>query len=77
MKFLCLIYHDEAERDAIPAEQWEPLMQQGFDDAEELGAQGADRQAQDDLLGRLQVRRLDHQEPAQLLLGLSKRSVSK
>ncbi len=38
MKFLCLIYNNEAERDAIPAEQWEPLMQQGFDDAEELGS---------------------------------------
>ena len=38
MKFLCLIYHDEAERDAIPAEEWEPLMQQGFADAEELGS---------------------------------------
>jgi hypothetical protein len=37
MKFLCLIYTDEHERDAIPAEEWEPLMQQGFADAEELG----------------------------------------
>jgi hypothetical protein len=37
MKFLCLIYNNEVERDAIPAEQWEPLMQQGFDDADELG----------------------------------------
>src|SRR5918993_6084418 len=37
MKFLCLIYNNETERDAIPAEQWEPLMQQGFDDADELG----------------------------------------
>ena len=31
MKFLCLIYMNEKERDAIPAEQWEPLMQEGFD----------------------------------------------
>ena len=38
MKFLCLIYTNEAERDAIPAEEWEPLMQQGFDDADELGS---------------------------------------
>ena len=38
MKFLCLIYNNETERDAIPAEQWEPLMQQGFDDADELGS---------------------------------------
>ena len=38
MKFLCLIYHNEAERDAIPQEEWEPLMQQGFDDADELGS---------------------------------------
>src|SRR5829696_821957 len=38
MKFLCLIYTQEAERDAIPAEQWEPLMRQGFADAEELGS---------------------------------------
>jgi hypothetical protein len=37
MKFLCLIYTDEHEREAIPAEEWEPLMQQGFADAEELG----------------------------------------
>jgi hypothetical protein len=37
MKFLCLIYNNETERDAIPAEQWEPLMQQGFDDADDLG----------------------------------------
>jgi hypothetical protein len=36
MKFLCLIYMDEAERDAIPEDQWEPLMQEGFDVADEL-----------------------------------------
>jgi hypothetical protein len=30
MKYLCLIYMNEAERDAIPVEQWEPLMQEGF-----------------------------------------------
>ena len=40
MKFLCLIYMDEAERDAIPAEQWEPLMQEGFDVADELRERG-------------------------------------
>ena len=40
MKFLCLIYMNEDERDAIPAEQWEPLMQEGFDVADELQASG-------------------------------------
>ena len=40
MKFLCLIYKNEAERDAIPDEQWEPLMQKGFDDADELRERG-------------------------------------
>jgi hypothetical protein len=30
MKFLCLIYMNEEERDAMPPEQWEPLMQEGF-----------------------------------------------
>jgi len=38
MKFLCLIYNNEAERDAIPQEEWEPLMKQGFADADELGS---------------------------------------
>jgi hypothetical protein len=40
MKFLCLIYMNEHERDAIPAEQWEPLMQEGFDVADELRESG-------------------------------------
>lgn len=40
MKFLCLIYMNEDERDAIPAEQWEPLMQEGFDVADELRRSG-------------------------------------
>jgi hypothetical protein len=40
MKFLCLIYMNEEERDAIPAEQWEPLMQEGFDVGDELRARG-------------------------------------
>jgi hypothetical protein len=40
MKFLCLIYFNEHERDAIPAEQWEPLMQEGFDVADELRERG-------------------------------------
>ena len=40
MKFLCLIYMNEEERDAIPAEQWEPLMQEGFDVADELRERG-------------------------------------
>jgi hypothetical protein len=40
MKFLCLIYFNEAERDAIPAEQWEPLMQEGFEVADELQDRG-------------------------------------
>ena len=40
MKFLCLIYFDEDERDAIPAGEWEPLMQEGFDVADELREHG-------------------------------------
>jgi hypothetical protein len=40
MKYLCLIYHNEAERDAIPAEEWEPLMREGFDVADELRERG-------------------------------------
>jgi hypothetical protein len=40
MKYLCLIYFDEAERDAIPAEQWEPLMREGFDHGDELRDRG-------------------------------------
>jgi hypothetical protein len=40
MKFLCLIYMNEAERDAIPAEQWEPLMHEGFAWGDEFRASG-------------------------------------
>jgi hypothetical protein len=40
MKFLCLIYMNEDERDAIPDEQWEPLMQEGFDHGDELRDHG-------------------------------------
>jgi hypothetical protein len=41
MKFLCLIYMDENERDAIPAEQWEALMQEAYANRDELQASGA------------------------------------
>jgi hypothetical protein len=40
MKYLCLIYMNEEERDAIPAEQWEPLMKEGFDWADEFRERG-------------------------------------
>jgi hypothetical protein len=40
MKYLCLIYMNEEDRDAIPAEQWEPLMQEGFDWGDERREQG-------------------------------------
>ena len=40
MKYLCLISMNEEERDAIPAEQWEPLMQEGFDWGDERREQG-------------------------------------
>ena len=40
MKFLCLIYMNEDERDAIPAEQWEPLMEEGFAWGEEFRGSG-------------------------------------
>ena len=40
MKFLCLIYMNEEERDAIPADEWEPLMQEGFDHGDELRKRG-------------------------------------
>ena len=40
MKFLCLIYMNEEERDAIPAEQWEPLMEEGFAFGDELRERG-------------------------------------
>jgi len=40
MKFLCLIYMNEEERDAIPAEQWEPLMHEGFAWGDEFREKG-------------------------------------
>jgi hypothetical protein len=40
MKFLCLIYMNEEERDAVPAEQWEPLMLEGFAWGDEFRARG-------------------------------------
>jgi hypothetical protein len=40
MKYLCLIYYNEAERDAIPAEEWEPLMREGFAHGDELRDRG-------------------------------------
>ncbi len=40
MKYLCLIYYNETERDGIPAEEWEPLMREGFDVADELQDRG-------------------------------------
>lgn len=40
MKYLCLIYMNEEERDAIPAEQWEPLMLEGFAWGDEFRARG-------------------------------------
>ena len=40
MKFMCLIYMNEEERDAIPDDQWQPLMQEGFDVADELRDRG-------------------------------------
>jgi hypothetical protein len=41
MKFLCLIYFDEDERDAIPAEQWDTLMRDAYVNRDELEASGA------------------------------------
>lgn len=40
MKFLCLIYMNEEERDTIPAEQWEPLMEEGFAFGDEYRERG-------------------------------------
>jgi hypothetical protein len=40
MKFLCLIYMDEDERDAIPQDQWEALMEEGYANADELRERG-------------------------------------
>ena len=41
MKFLCLIYFDEDERDAIPAEQWDALIHEAHLTRDELQASGA------------------------------------
>ena len=40
MKYLCLIYFNEEERDAIPDDQWEPLMREGFAHGDELRTRG-------------------------------------
>jgi hypothetical protein len=40
MKYLCLIYYNEAERDAIPADEWQSLMQEGFAHGDELRDRG-------------------------------------
>ena len=40
MKFLCLIYLNEAERDAIPEEQWNSLTQDAIATNDELIASG-------------------------------------
>jgi hypothetical protein len=40
MKFLCLIYMDEDERDAIPEEQWDGLMEDAYAERERLQATG-------------------------------------
>jgi hypothetical protein len=40
MKYLCLIYYNEAERDAIPADEWESLMREGFAHGDELRDRG-------------------------------------
>jgi hypothetical protein len=41
MKFLCLIYFNEDERDAIPPEQWDALMQDAYVNRDELEGSGA------------------------------------
>jgi hypothetical protein len=40
MKFLCLIYLDEDERDAIPADEWETLMRESVAISDELRNRG-------------------------------------
>jgi hypothetical protein len=40
MKFLCLIYFDEDERDAIPQDQWEALMHDAYIHRDQLQARG-------------------------------------
>jgi hypothetical protein len=40
MKFLCLIYMNEDERDAIPAEQWDTLLHDAYVVRSELEARG-------------------------------------
>jgi len=41
MKFLCLIYFDEDERDAVPQDQWDALMDDAYLNRDELEASGA------------------------------------
>jgi hypothetical protein len=41
MKFLCLIYLDEDERDAVPQDQWDALMEDAYVNRDELEASGA------------------------------------
>jgi hypothetical protein len=41
MKFLCLIYFDEDERDAIPQDQWDALIEDAYVNRDELEASGA------------------------------------
>jgi hypothetical protein len=41
MKFLCLIYFDEDERDAVPQDQWDALMEDAYLNRDELEASGA------------------------------------
>jgi hypothetical protein len=41
MKFLCLIYFDEDERDAVPQDQWDALMEDAYVNRDELEASGA------------------------------------
>jgi hypothetical protein len=40
MKFLCLIYMNEDERDAVPAEQWDELLHDAYVFRGELEASG-------------------------------------
>jgi hypothetical protein len=40
MKFLCLIYFNEDERDAIPQDQWDALMHDAYIHRDQLQAKG-------------------------------------
>ena len=42
MKYLCLVYHEEATVDALPAEEYAALMSDVFDYREELRRSGHD-----------------------------------